>query len=149
MSNNVGLNLITPDSPLTQFLNPQGMYNLNNWINYSTTSPNTYTSALGTAANAMAAAQRKQQDQEDQGFWQQFLSGIKQNITEKPIETIGGALGGLGNIWLALENRRRYKEALGIDKEKYELQKQIALNNEQRNQEQWNMLKQQRASASL
>ena len=146
MFNNVGLNPTTPDSPLTQFLNPQGMYKLNNWINYSTTSPNTYTSALGTAANAMTTAQLKQQDQ---GFWQQFLSGIQQNITEKPIETIGGALGGLGNIWLALENRRRYKEALGIDKEKYELQKQIALNNEQRNQEQWNMLKQQRASASL
>ena len=146
MFNNIGLNPTTPDSPLTQFLNPQGMYKLNNWINYSTTSPNTYTSALGTAANTMATAQSKQQDQ---GFWQQFLSGIQQNITEKPIETIGGALGGLGNIWLALENRRRYKEALGIDKEKYELQKQIALNNEQRNQEQWNMLKQQRASASL
>lgn len=146
MFNNIGLNPTTPDSPLTQFLNPQGMYKLNNWINYSTTSPNTYTSALGTAANAMATAQPKQQDQ---GFWQQFLSGIQQNITEKPIETIGGTLGGLGNIWLALENRRRYKEALGIDKEKYELQKQIALNNEQRNQEQWNMLKQQRASASL
>ena len=109
MFNNVGLNPTIPDSPLTQFLNPQGMYKLNNWINYSTTSPNTYTSALGTAANAMATAQPKQQDQ---GFWEQFLSGIKQNITEKPIETIGGALGGLGNIWLALENRRRYKEAL-------------------------------------
>lgn len=83
------------------------------------------------------------------GFWSQLLSGLQQNIVSKPVEFGSNVLGGAFNIWQALDNRQRYKQALALDREKYELSKQIALNNEQRNQEQWDMIKRQRASSAL
>ena len=85
----------------------------------------------------------------EEGFWSQLLSGLKQNIVSKPVEFGSDVLGGALNIWQALDNRQRYKQALALDREKYELSRQIALNNEQRNQEQWDMIKRQRASSSL
>jgi hypothetical protein len=85
----------------------------------------------------------------EEGFWSQLLSGLNQNITSKPVSFGSNVLGGVFNVWQALDNRQRYKQALALDREKYELQKQIALNNEQRNQEQWDMLKRQRASSAL
>jgi len=85
----------------------------------------------------------------DSGFWSQLLSGLQQNITSKPVSFGSNVLGGVFNVWQALDNRQRYKQALALDREKYELQKQIALNNEQRNQEQWDMIKRQRASSAL
>ena len=87
--------------------------------------------------------------QPEEGFWSQLLSGLKQNIVSKPVEFGSDVLGGALNIWQALDNRQRYKQALALDREKYELSRQIALNNEQRNQEQWDMIKRQRASSSL
>lgn len=85
----------------------------------------------------------------EEGFWSQLLSGMKQNIVSQPITFGSNVLGGALNIWQALDNRQRYKQALALDREKYELNRQIALNNEQRNQEQWDMIKRQRASSSL
>lgn len=83
------------------------------------------------------------------GFWSQLLTGLKQNITQDPVG-FGSALGGGAlNIWQALDSRQRFKQALALDREKYELNRQIALNNEQRNQEQWDMIKRQRASSAL
>ena len=38
---------------------------------------------------------------------------------------------------------------MSIQKDAYNLQKQLALNAEQRNQEQWDMMKRQRASSAL
>ena len=83
------------------------------------------------------------------GFWSQLLSGLQQNIVSQPVSFGSNVLGGVFNVWQALDNRQRYKQALALDREKYELQKQIALNNEQRNQEQWDMIKRQRASSAL
>lgn len=83
------------------------------------------------------------------GFWSQLLSGLQQNIVSQPISFGSNLLGGALNIWQALDNRQRYKQALALDREKYELGRQIALNNEQRNQEQWDMIKRQRASSAL
>jgi hypothetical protein len=85
----------------------------------------------------------------EEGFWSQLLSGLNQNITSKPVSFGSNVLGGVFNVWQALDNRQRYKQALALDREKYEFQKQIALNKEQRNQEQWDMLKRQRASSAL
>ena len=78
-----------------------------------------------------------------------MLSGLQQNIVSKPVKFGSDVLGGALNIWQALDNRQRYKQALALDREKYELSRQIALNNEQRNQEQWDMIKRQRASSAL
>lgn len=83
------------------------------------------------------------------GFWSQLLSGLQQNIVSQPVSFGSNVLGGALNIWQALDNRQRYKQALALDREKYELSRQIALNNEQRNQEQWDMIKRQRASSAL
>ena len=74
---------------------------------------------------------------------------MQQNIVSQPVSFGSNVLGGALNIWQALDNRQRYKQALALDREKYELSRQIALNNEQRNQEQWDMIKRQRASSSL
>lgn len=83
------------------------------------------------------------------GFWSQLLTGLQKNITQNPVGFGSDVLGGALNIWQALDNRQRYKQALALDREKYELSRQIALNNEQRNQEQWDMIKRQRASSAL
>ena len=85
----------------------------------------------------------------EDGFWSQLLTGLQKNITQNPVGFGSDVLGGALNIWQALDNRQRYKQALALDREKYELGRQIALNNEQRNQEQWDMMKRQRASSSL
>lgn len=85
----------------------------------------------------------------EEGFWSQLLTGLQQNIVSKPVKFGSDVLGGALNIWQALDNRQRYKQALALDREKYELSRQIALNNEQRNQEQWDMIKRQRASSAL
>lgn len=85
----------------------------------------------------------------EEGFWSQLLTGLQQNIVSKPVKFGSDVLGGALNIWQALDNRQRYKQALALDREKYELNRQIALNNEQRSQEQWDMMKRQRASSSL
>ena len=83
------------------------------------------------------------------GFWSQLLTGLQQNITQNPVGFGTSVLGGAMNIWQALDSRQRFKQALALDREKYELSRQIALNNEQRNQEQWDMIKRQRASSAL
>ena len=83
------------------------------------------------------------------GFWSQLLTGLQQNITQDPVGFGTSVLGGAFNIWQALDSRQRFKQALALDREKYELNRQIALNNEQRSQEQWDMMKRQRASSAL
>ena len=85
----------------------------------------------------------------EEGFWSQLLTGLQKNITQNPVGIGSDMLGGALNIWQALDSRQRFKQALALDREKYELNRQIALNNEQRNQEQWDMIKRQRASSAL
>ena len=85
----------------------------------------------------------------NESIWDAISTGFMNNLRTNPVATIGGGLGTIGNIWQAFDYSKRQKQALALDREKYELQKQIALNNEQRNQEQWDMLKRQRAGTSL
>ena len=116
----------------------------------STTTPSTPTINIpsGLTSNIVNGFNKATQPPEE-GFWSQLLSGLQQNIVSKPVKFGSDVLGGALNIWQALDNRQRYKQALALDREKYELSRQIALNNEQRNQEQWDMIKRQRASSAL
>ena len=124
-----------------------------NWN--SNTNPND--PYAGTAFAGMTADQITQAHQNrnnsnkppKEGFWGQLLTGLQKNITQDPVGFGTSVLGGAFNIWQALDNRQYYKQALALDREKYELNRQIALNNEQRNQEQWDMMKRQRASSAL
>lgn len=117
----------------------------------STTTPSTSSTSippLGLAYQLKQWANNSNKPPEE-GFWSQLLSGLQQNIVSQPVSFGSNVLGGALNIWQALDNRQRYKQALALDREKYELSRQIALNNEQRNQEQWDMIKRQRASSAL
>lgn len=117
----------------------------------STTTPTTSIPLSGLNASQLVTNgfNKVAGKQPEEGFWSQLLSGLQQNIVSKPVKFGSDVLGGALNIWQALDNRQRYKQALALDREKYELSRQIALNNEQRNQEQWDMIKRQRASSAL
>lgn len=122
-----------------------------NWnSNTNPNDPYAGTAFAGMTADQITQAHRDRSNKPPkEGFWSQLLTGLKQNITQNPVE-FGSALGGGAlNIWQALDTRQRFKQALALDREKYELNRQIALNNEQRNQEQWDMMKRQRASSAL
>ena len=117
----------------------------------STTTPSTPSTSIplfGLANQAKQWANNLNKPPEE-GFWSQLLTGLQQNIVSQPVSFGTSVLGGAMNIWQALDNRQRYKQALALDREKYELNRQIALNNEQRSQEQWDMIKRQRASSAL
>lgn len=121
-----------------------------NWnSNTNPNDPYAGTAFAGMTADQITQAHRNRSPGKDTGFWSQLLTGLQKNITQNPVEFGSDVLGGVFNVWQALDNRQRYKQALALDREKYELQKQIALNNEQRNQEQWDMIKKQRASSAL
>lgn len=129
--------------------------NMPNGTNYTWNATDTYgvpsTSIPlnGLNANQIIQGANNAINKSEPGFWSQLLTGLQKNITQNPITFGSNVLGGALNIWQALDNRQRYKQALALDREKYELNRQIALNNEQRNQEQWDMIKRQRASSSL
>lgn len=124
-------------------------YNWNASDTYGTPSTSIPVSGINTSQLVTNGFNNVTGKQPEEGFWSQLLSGMKQNIVSQPITFGSNVLGGALNIWQALDNRQRYKQALALDREKYELNRQIALNNEQRNQEQWDMIKRQRASSSL
>lgn len=116
----------------------------------STTTPSTPTINIpsGLTSNIVNGYNNAVKPPEE-GFWSQLLTGLQQNIVSQPVSFSSNVLGGALNIWQALDSRQRFKQALALDREKYELSRQIALNNEQRNQEQWDMIKRQRASSAL
>ncbi len=82
-------------------------------------------------------------------LWYIFKKGLYNNFKEDPVGFAGGVVGLGGSLWNAYNSYKNQKEAMAIRKEAYNLQKQLALNAEQRNQEQWDMMKRQRASSSL
>lgn len=85
----------------------------------------------------------------EKSLWDIFSDGMYNNFKENPTGFVGGLINGGGNLWGAYEQYRNNKKALAAQQEAYELQKQLALNAERRNQEQWDMTKRQRASSSL
>lgn len=126
------------------------------WNNTNTNDPYAGTALAGMNADQITQAYRNNSlkkvtgnSNTEPGFWSQLLTGLQKNITQNPVEFGSDVLGGAMNIWQALDSRQRFKQALALDREKYELNRQIALNNEQRNQEQWDMMKRQRASSAL
>ena len=128
-----------------------------NWDSYTNPNdPYAGTALAGMNADQITQAYRNNSlkkvtgnSNTEPGFWSQLLTGLQQNITQNPVGFGTSVLGGAMNIWQALDSRQRFKQALALDREKYEPSRQIALNNEQRNQEQWDMIKRQRASSAL
>ena len=82
-------------------------------------------------------------------LWYIFKKGLYNNFKEDPVKFSLGVAGLGGSLWNAYNSYRNQKDAMAIQKEAYNLQKQLALNAEQRNQEQWDMMKRQRASSAL
>ena len=88
-------------------------------------------------------------NQAEKSFGEEFLTGIKNDFLKNPISTIGGLANGIFNLWQGFNQYRLQKDALAQAKDAYNFQKQLAQNAERRNQEQWDMVKRQRASSSL
>lgn len=82
---------------------------------------------------------------EQPGFFSQLGQGLLDNFTSNPL----GFAGGLFNLYQGFKQAGYMKDYYNTQKDLYNTQKNIMLNNERRNQEQWNMLKRQRASSSL
>lgn len=88
-------------------------------------------------------------NQAEKSFGEEFLTGVKNDILKNPITTVGGLANGIFNLWQGFNQYRLQKDALAQAKDAYNFQKQLAQNAERRNQEQWDMVKRQRASSSL
>lgn len=82
-------------------------------------------------------------------FGTQLWDGFTDQFTRNPIGNTLGIAGGLFGLWNGFNQYKMQKQGLAMAKDAYNFQKQVALNNERRNQEQWDMLKRQRASSSL
>lgn len=82
-------------------------------------------------------------------FGEQLWNGITDQFVQNPIGNTLGLAGGLFGLWNGFNQYKMQKQGLNMAKDAYNFQKQMALNNERRNQEQWDMLKRQRASSSL
>lgn len=82
-------------------------------------------------------------------FGTQLWNGFTDQFTRNPIGNTLGIAGGLFGLWNGFNQYKMQKQGLAMAKDAYNFQKQMALNNERRNQEQWDMLKRQRASSSL
>lgn len=82
---------------------------------------------------------------EQQGLLSQIGNGILDNFISNPLQFAGGLFG----LYQGFQQYNYAKKNLALQKDAYNFQKQMALNNERRNQEQWDMLKRQRASSSL
>lgn len=113
-------------------------------------SPYTGTELEGLSASEITDKMRgRGRDKSPQSLWDIFTDGLYNNFKENPTGFVGGLINSGGNLWGAYEQYKNNKKALAAQQEAYELQKQLALNAEQRNQEQWDMMKRQRASSSL
>ena len=109
--------------------------------------PKGYTASTPKAVSPYAGTELE--DKSPQSLWDIFTEGMYNNFKENPTGFVGGLINSSGNLWGAYEQYKNNKKALAAQQEAYELQKQLALNAEQRNQEQWDMMKKQRASSSL
>lgn len=85
----------------------------------------------------------------DQSFVDALLTGLKDSFLQNPIGNTIGIGQGLWGLYDGFNRLKMQKQALNMAKDNYAFQKQMMLNNEKRNQEQWDMLKRQRASSSL
>lgn len=106
--------------------------------------------SIGNYTNYITEANANTPDPKyKKSLWDIFTDGLYKNFKENPVNFVGGAIGMGAGLWNAYNAYRNQKEAMAIQKEAYNLQKQLALNAEQRNQEQWDMMKRQRASSAL
>lgn len=114
------------------------------------TTPYWGTALQGKSPNEITTMmQQRGSSKTPQSLWDIFTDGMYNNFKENPTGFVGGLINSGGNLWGAYEQYKNNKKALAAQQEAYELQKQLALNAEQRNQEQWDMMKRQRASSSL
>lgn len=79
------------------------------------------------------------------GLFESIGKGLLDNFTTNPL----GFAGGLFNMWQGFQNYKYLKDNLALQKDAYETNKQVLLDNQRRANEQWDMLKRQRASSSL
>ena len=122
---------------------------------YTASTPKAVSPYAGTELEGLSASEitdkmrARGRDKSPQSLWDIFTDSLYNNFKENPTGFVGGLINSGGNLWGAYEQYKNNKKALAAQQEAYELQKQLALNAEQRNQEQWDMMKKQRASSSL
>lgn len=122
---------------------------------YTASTPKVVSPYAGTELEGLSASEitdkmrSRGRDKSPQSLWDIFTDGMYNNFKENPTGFVGGLINSGGNLWGAYEQYKNNKKALAAQQEAYELQKQLALNAERRNQEQWDMTKRQRASSSL
>ena len=138
------------DNLFSGYLGGQYYYN---GQNVSPTLVNQLNSQFGTVGNYInniTAANAKTPDPDySESLWDIFKNGLYDNYKKNPVGFSLGVAGMGAGLWNAYNAYKNQRESLALQKEAYNLQKQFALNAEQRNQEQWDMMKRQRASSAL
>lgn len=112
-------------------------------------SPYAGTELEGLSASEITDKMRERGRDKSLTLWNIFTDGLYNNFKENPTGFVGGIVGLGGGLWNAYNDYKNQKKYMETMQDAYNLQKQLALNAEQRNQEQWDMTKRQRASSSL
>ena len=122
---------------------------------YTASTPKAVSPYAGTELEGLSASEitdkmrGRGRDKSPQSLWDIFIDGLYNNFKENPVGFTGGIVGLGGGLWNAYNDYKNQKKYMETMQDAYNLQKQLALNAEQRNQEQWDMTKKQRASSSL
>jgi len=98
-----------------------------------------------TTGGSLQDAYANQLGGDKPGLFESIGNGLLDNFTSNPL----GFAGGLFNMWQGFQNYKYLKDNLALQKDAYETNKQVLLDNQRRANEQWDMLKRQRASSSL
>lgn len=83
--------------------------------------------------------------QPDPNFWDNYLTGFGNYLTKNPLQPLNLGYG----IWSSINDYRMQKQNYNLARDAYNFQKQMAENNEARNQERFNWLRDARATSQL
>lgn len=109
--------------------------------------PQVATPAAPTVSQAgtLPQVQPRQLNGDKPGLFESIGNGLLDNFTSNPLDFAGG----LFKMWQGFQKYKYLKDNLALQKDAYETNKQVLLDDQRRANEQWDMLKRQRASSSL
>ena len=101
-------------------------------------------SAAQTISNSVKDIADRTNDM-NSGFWDNYLTGFGNYFTKNPLQPLNLGYG----IWSSINDYKMQKQNYNLARDAYNFQKQMAENNEARNQERFNWLRDARATSQL
>lgn len=123
------------------------------WMDYFTQNPrseinyniNSIQPSAAQTASSLARSTADISKNMDSGFWDNYLTGFGNYLTKNPLQPLNLGYG----IWSSINDYKMQKQNYNLARDAYNFQKQMAENNEARNQERFNWLRDARATSQL